>query len=92
MRGRNSCVRTRGCEGRGEACENSADNNGYKKWGFVQISKRKVREEDQQIDGPTANKHSVCMSCMFGLSEQLQQVFRSHGIPSYHKPFNTIRS
>ena len=27
-----------------------------------------------------------------GLSEQLQRVFWSHGIPSYHKSFDTLRS
>ena len=56
--------------------------NGYKKWSF-QIHKKKVREEDQQTEGPPY---------ISGLSEQLQRVFRSHGIPLYHKPFNTIRS
>ena len=61
--------------------------NGYRKWSF-QIPKKKVREKDNETDGPTANKHPVCIPYISGLLEQLQRVFRSHGIPSYHKPFN----
>ena len=29
---------------------------------------------------------------MKGLSEQLQRVFKTHGVPTFHKPFNTLRS
>ena len=65
--------------------------NGYKKWSF-KIHRKKVREEANTTEGPTANKHPVCIPYISGLSEQLQRVFRSHGIPSYHKPFNTLRS
>ena len=43
-------------------------------------------------EGHTPNKHLVCIPYISGLSEQLQRVFKFHGIPSYHKPFNTIRS
>ena len=57
--------------------------NGYKKWSF-QILKRKVREGDQQTEGPIANKYPVCIPYISGLSEQLQRVFKSHGIPSYN--------
>ena len=57
--------------------------NGYKKWSF-QIPKRKVREEDQQTEGPT-DKYPVCIPYIAGLSEQLQREFRSHGIPLYNK-------
>ena len=64
--------------------------NGYKKWSF-KIHRKKVREE-ANTTGPTANKHPVCIPYISGFSEQLQRVFRSHGIPSYHKPFNTLRS
>ena len=48
--------------------------------------------EDNKIDGPTANKHPVCIPYISGLSDQLERVFRSHSIPSYHKPFKTLRS
>ena len=64
--------------------------NGYKKWS-LQIPKKKAREEDNPTEGPTANKHPVCIPYISGLSEQLQRVFRSHGVPSYHKPCNTLR-
>ena len=60
------------------------------KWSF-QIPKKIVMEEDKQTEGPTANKHLACIPYISGLSEQLQRVFKSHGIPSYQKPFNTLR-
>ena len=44
----------------------------------------------QRVLLPT--KHLVCIPYISGLSEQLQRVFKSHSIPSYHKPVNTIRS
>ena len=65
--------------------------NGYKKWSF-QIPNKKVREDDNKREGPTANKHPVCITYISGLSEQLQRVCKFYGIPSYHKPFNTLRS
>ena len=34
----------------------------------------------------------VCIPTISELSEQLQRVFKSHGVASYHKPFNTIKS
>ena len=61
-----------------------------KKWSF-QIPKMKVWDQDKQRECPTANKHPVCIPNISGLLEQLQRVFRSYGIPSYHKPVNTIR-
>ena len=65
--------------------------NGYNKWSF-QIRKKKGREEDNTMEGPTANKHPVCIPYVSVLSEQLQRVFRSHGVPCYHKPCNTLMS
>ena len=50
--------------------------NGYKKWSFL-ISNKKTKEEDNPIEGPTANKHLVSIPYISGLSEQLQRVFRS---------------
>ena len=64
--------------------------NGYKKW-LLQIPKKNAREEDP-TEGPTANKCPVCIPYISRLSEQLQRVFRLYGIPSYHKPCNTLRS
>ena len=65
--------------------------NGYKKWSF-QMPKKKAREEDNPTESTTANTHPVCIPYVSGLSEQLQRVSRSHGVPSYHKPGNALRS
>ena len=65
--------------------------NGYKKWS-LQIPKRKAREEDNPTEGPTAKTQLVCIPNVSGLSEQLQWLFRFHGVPSYHKPFTTLGS
>ena len=64
--------------------------NGYKKSSFP-IPKKKVKEEYKQTESPTANKHPVCIPYISGLSEQLQRVFKFHGVPSYHKPLNTVK-
>ena len=65
--------------------------NGYKKWSF-QIPKKKTREEDNPMEGPTAIKNPVCIPYVSGLSEHMHSVFKSHCVPSYHKPCNTLRS
>ena len=64
--------------------------NRFTKWSF-QIPKKKVTEETNETEAPTANKHPACIPYISELSDQLQRVFRSHGIPSYHKHFNTLR-
>ena len=35
---------------------------------------------------------TVALPYIRGLSEQLTNIFRNHGVWTYHKPFNTIRS
>ena len=43
-------------------------------------------------DRATAGKFPVTIPIIYGVSEQLQRVFRSHRVPLYQKPFNTLRS
>ena len=67
-------------------------SNGYKNWAF-EIPKRK--QETNKNEQPTRSnqqKIPVGIPYISGLSEKLQRIFRSHGIPSYHKPQNTLRS
>ena len=63
---------------------------GYKKRSF-QIPNKKVKEENNQPEDPTAKKPQCASSTSLGC-QNLQRVFRSHNAPSYQKPFNTIRS
>ena len=65
--------------------------NGYMKCVFA-ILKKREKIEDPSKDRVTARKFPVSISHIFGISENLQTVFRSHRVPSYHKPFNTLRS
>ena len=60
--------------------------------GLFRSPREKLEKRRQPTEGPTASKHRVCIPYMSALSVQLQRVLRSHGIPSYHELFNTIRS
>ena len=37
-------------------------------------------------------QQSVALPYVQGTSEKLRRIFQQHGVPSYHKPFNTIKS
>ena len=50
------------------------------------------KNEDSNQDNSQAKKFPVAIPYLKGLSEELQRVFKSHGVPTYHKPFNTLRS
>ena len=65
--------------------------NVYKKWDF-EIPQKRKKVEDPSKDRLTARKFPVSTPYISGVSEQLQRVFRYHSFPSYHKPFNTLRS
>ena len=92
LQGWKSCVWTSECGRGGETCEKSSDSEWiYIRSGLFRSPRRKLGKKTKK-EGPTASKHPVCIPYISGLSEQLQRVFKSHGVSSYHKPFNTLRS
>ena len=66
--------------------------NGYKKW-VLALPKPKNRENNTTTSTtPETRKYPVALPYIKGLSEQLQRIFKQHGVNIYHKPFNTLRS
>ena len=51
---------------------------------------RHSKKKEKMIE--TTRKFPVGLPYIKGVSNQLQRVFRQHGVPSFNKPFNTIRS
>jgi len=64
--------------------------NGYKPWAF-KIPPKKNKEPTEPSES-TSKKFPVKLPYIKGASEAVQRVFKNHGIPSFHKPFNTIRN
>ena len=67
--------------------------NGYRNWTFKLPKKKKTGTDQAEPEtGTLKRKTPVALPYIKGLSEKLQRIFRQHGIPSFHKPFNNIRS
>ena len=64
--------------------------NDYKTWTFNIPSTKKQRDPNTEKD--RKNNISVAIPYIRGLSEKLTHIFREHGVNTYHKPFNTLRS
>ena len=64
--------------------------NGYKNWSFKLPKKKEKKDEDSDKDSTTSKKFPGALPYMKGLSEQLQRVFKTHGVPTFHKPFNRL--
>ena len=47
---------------------------------------------DPTSDKSTERKVPVALPYIKGLSKELHRVFKQHGVSTYHKPFNTLRS
>ena len=63
------------------------------KTGCSRYQKRKQEsDKEQQPARSTQQKIPVSIPYITGLLEKLQRIFRTFGIPSYHKPQNTLRS
>ena len=65
--------------------------NGYKKW-VLSLPKKNREKNTEPSTTQGSRKYPVALPYIKGLSEQLQRVFKSHGVNVYHKPFNTLRS
>ena len=68
--------------------------NGYKPWMF-KIPKKKNKDEPEnnkrEHGENKTKKHPVGLPYTKGLSEELQRIFKSLGVPTYHKPSSTLR-
>ena len=69
--------------------QDALKTNGYKQWMF-----KVPRPKQQQSTTPTGTrpKTNVGLPYMQGTSEALTRVFKAHGVGTYHRPINTIRS
>ena len=66
--------------------------NGYQKWA-LKLPPTKKRHEPTENNAPsTSKKTPVALPYIQGLGEKLRRIFQQHGVPSYHKPFNTLKS
>jgi hypothetical protein len=65
-------------------------SNGYPGWIFKTPREKNTQAKD--TEQPTRHIRSVGLPYIGGLSEKLTNIFRQYGVPTYHKPFNTIRS
>lgn len=67
--------------------------NGYKTWMHkIPKSKKSKPAINANDDNELVRSASVGLPYINGLSEKLTHIFRQHGVSTYHKPVNTIRS
>ena len=67
--------------------------NGYRAWAF-KIPNQKNKEERQkqkEMNTPQVRPPLVGLPYIQGLSEELQRIFKAHGVNSFLKPTNTLR-
>ena len=60
--------------------------------GCLNYQGQKSKESSNDANSGVSTKTPVCIPYVRGLSEKLTRVFREHGVSTYHKPFNTIKS
>ena len=65
--------------------------NGCKHWSFKIPDKRTPNDNPEDTEG-SQDKFPVHIPYMQRTSEVIPRVFRNHGVPSYHRPFNTLGS
>ena len=65
--------------------------NGSKRWMFKVPSQTSPTSQENSTS-ETTRPISVGLPYVSGLSEHLSRVFRAQNIPTYHKPYNMLRS
>ncbi len=65
--------------------------NGYKNWAMKIPSKKEAKKDLKVNQKERKHTSSVGIPYIQGLSEQLQQIFKKHGVSTYHKPTNKER-
>jgi predicted GIY-YIG superfamily endonuclease len=71
--------------------KNALAANGYQPW-ILKLPKKKAKEKPPQNKITNKKISPVPLPYIQGLSENIQRLFTTHNIPSFHKPFNTLRS
>ena len=69
--------------------QDALKTNGYKTWMFKVPRPKQQRSTTSTGTRPKTN---VGLPYMQGTSEALTRVFKAHGVGTYHRPINTIRS
>ena len=64
--------------------------NNYDQW-IMDIPRKKPPRERNTTPQSSEFHVPIAIPYVRGLSEQLQRVFKKHGVPIYHKPWNTLR-
>ena len=64
--------------------------NGYKDWMYKTPKAKKNKKTSNLAE--QSNKVSMALPYIKGLSEKLTNIYRDHGVSTYHVPINTIRS
>ncbi len=63
--------------------------NGYKNWAMKIPSKKEAKKDLNVTQKERKHTSSVGITYMQGISEQLQRIFKKHGVSTYHKPTNS---
>ena len=68
--------------------------NGYPDWSLTvpNQSDAQKRQDKKKETSSTSASPLIGLPYIAGLSEELQRVFKNHGVSVYHKPTNTLRS
>jgi hypothetical protein len=74
-----------------EHVKSALNANGYKPWMYKTPKAKKPKTKDKS-DASTGGNVSIPLPYIKGLSEKLTHIFQEHGVRTYHKPINTIRS
>ena len=69
--------------------------NGYKDWALKipnRVKEEQKKEKPPSQSEPKNSRPLIGLPYIRGLSEELQRIFKDHGVSTFHKPVNTLRS